>query len=445
MNDQYKSPAYKLIIDGLEITALIRGYLISLTLTDCRGFEADQLDINLDDSSGNLAMPERGAVAELWLGWQGEQLIYKGKYTVDEISHAGTPDVLTIRARSADLTSGLNTQRERAWHNTSVASILNTIADEVDLTAVVSKDLAIKAIAHIDQTNESNANFLTRLAEQFDAISTVKDGKLLFTSRAAGTSASGKPLPVVLITRAVGDSHSFNVADRQSYNGVRATYHDISAAIKGEVLWTLSDDKLEKNQAASRAAQPIKLVGQYKTIGGTFKTRARAKAAARKEWKRLSSNAKLSQGIVGVKANYNDRNLSASGTVTYGKADADKRKSNAQRLAARDNAKLNAQPTSAIEATGDNIKTLRHVYASKEGASRAARNAWRKIQRGMAEFNINLAYGNAELFPEMSATVSGFKPQIDNTDWLITKVTHSLSDGGFTTHLDFEIKATEVD
>ncbi len=73
---------------------------MSLTLTDNRGFEADQLDLELDDADGKIVLPRRGAVITLrWL--EGQPLFPKGAFTVDEIEHTGAPDRLTIRARSA--------------------------------------------------------------------------------------------------------------------------------------------------------------------------------------------------------------------------------------------------------------------------------------------------------------------------------------------------------
>lgn len=166
-----------------------------LTLTDNRGFEADQLDIRLDDSDGKLDIPPRGAEVRLWLGFEASGLVDKGTYTVDKIEHSGTPDVLSIRARSADLRGGLTQQRERSWHDITLGDIIRTIADENELEPVISQRLDGQLIEHIDQTNETAVNLLTRLAKQFDALTTVKDGRLLFISAAAGSSLSGKPLP----------------------------------------------------------------------------------------------------------------------------------------------------------------------------------------------------------------------------------------------------------
>lgn len=48
----------------------------------------------------------------------------------------------------------------------------------------------------------------------------------------------------------------------------------------------------------------------------------------------------------------------------------------------------------------DNAKYLRHVYANEGNAKRAARTKWERLQRGVAEFEINLAIGRPEFFPE---------------------------------------------
>lgn len=52
--------------------------LMGLTLTDNRGFEADQLDLELDDADGKIVLPRRGAVITLALGWKGSRFSRKG-------------------------------------------------------------------------------------------------------------------------------------------------------------------------------------------------------------------------------------------------------------------------------------------------------------------------------------------------------------------------------
>ena len=157
------APDFRLRLNEKDITANLRPRLLSLTLTDNRGFEADQLDIELDDANGQLQMPGRGAVISVFLGWQGEVLTGKGDFTVDEVEHHGAPDTLTLRARSADFRGTLNSRREVSYHDTTLGAIVGQIASRNTLTTVVSDELKAINIPHIDQTQETDAAFITRL------------------------------------------------------------------------------------------------------------------------------------------------------------------------------------------------------------------------------------------------------------------------------------------
>lgn len=442
VSQPYPKPIYKITVDGRDISPDIRARLIDLTLTDNRGFEADLLDIRLDDTDGQLDIPSRGAEVRVWLGFEASGLVDKGTYTVDEIEHSGTPDVLSIRARSADLRGGLTQQRERPWHQVTLGTIIRTIAAENELKPVISVGLASQEIEHIDQTNETAVNLLTRLARQFDAIATVKDGRLLFISAAAGCSVSGKQLPTANITRQSGDQHRFALADRNSYNGVKASYNDIGAGKKIDVIWGKDEDNPEHKVPKKTA--PATPIGQYKDVGKEHKSRALALRAAKKAWRAMKANKAAKGAYVGAVARYRDPNLGVSGEASYGQADEDKKRNNAVKQAEKDKNKLHPDTPAPFEHSADNVKVLRHVYASKANAIRAARAEWRRLQRGMATFSITLAVGRPELFPDLPARVSGWKPAIDNTGWIITKATHTLNDNGLGTALEFEIKATEV-
>lgn len=218
------APAYMLTLDGADITQNFSDRLIGLTMTDNRGFEADQLDIALDDTDGLVELPPRGASLTLWLGWQGSALVNKGSFTVDEIEHRGAPDTLTIRGRSADFRGTLNSRREQSWHDTTLGVIVETIAQRNKLAASVADPLKAIAIPHIDQTQESDAAFLSRLAERNGASVSVKAGKLLFLKVGSAMTASGKPIPQMTVERVDGDRHQFAIADREAYTGVTAKW-----------------------------------------------------------------------------------------------------------------------------------------------------------------------------------------------------------------------------
>ena len=81
--------------------------------------------------------------------------------------------------------------------------------------------------------------------------------------------------------------------------------------------------------------------------------------------------------------------------------------------------KKKAKPKEERPLVGDseNAKEQRHVYANQTNAMRAARAEWERLQRGVAEFQITLARGRPELYPEQPTTVRGFKPDIDAAPW----------------------------
>ncbi|SDK67462.1 contractile injection system protein, VgrG/Pvc8 family [Billgrantia gudaonensis] len=262
-----RTPDYRLTLAGQRISPQLGARLQRLRLTDRRGLEADQLDLTLEDHDGRLALPPRGAELHLAMGWKGEPLVDRGTYIVDEVEHSGAPDVLTIRARSADMRQGLPGKRTQSWDDIALGDIIATIAERHDLEPKTGQHLQGIYLEHIDQTEESDLHFLTRLAERYDAIATVKAGRLLFIPEGTGTTAGGTEIPPIRLTRQAGDRHRYSVTDRDAYTGVVAEWHDPDAAEPREVI-------------AGSAGEP-------KRLRPTYATEADALAAAESEWQRL--------------------------------------------------------------------------------------------------------------------------------------------------------------
>lgn len=232
----YGVPAFRLTVDGKDIARLISPRLMSLELTDNRGLEADQLSITISDHDGLLEIPPKGAVVKLWLGWSDTGLVDKGSYTVDETEHSGAPDILSIRARSADLRGSLKTKRERSWSEVTLGAVLTEIASAYGLTPKIAAEVSARAVKHLDQANESDANVLTRLGELHDAVISVKAGCLICLPAGGGKTAGGAALPHITLTRSDGDGHRFLQADRDSYDSVKAYYYDVGSTKKQEAI-----------------------------------------------------------------------------------------------------------------------------------------------------------------------------------------------------------------
>jgi hypothetical protein len=228
-------PDFRVTLGDTDLTGEIRPRLVSLTLSEKRGDEADQLDIVLDDSDGGLALPSEGATLRLALGWkQGRDvtpgLIDKGTFKVDDVSHSGPPDQVRIRARAADFTSDIRNRREQSWQNTSLGAVLTEVAGRNGLTPRIAADLASIALPTVSQSRQSDITFLRRLGRENDAVATIKDGKLIFARKGAGTTTSGTALPSLTIRRSAGDGHNWQRQKRDGQAGVTASWHDRKAA-----------------------------------------------------------------------------------------------------------------------------------------------------------------------------------------------------------------------
>ncbi|MDH0866466.1 phage late control D family protein [Mitsuaria sp. GD03876] len=267
----YPAPDYRLVVDGTDITVKINPRLISLSLTECRGGEADQLDLVLDDADGRLAIPPKKATIELHLGWAGQALVDKGTFVVDEVEHSGAPDQLQIRARSADMAQTIKVRVERSWHQHQLGTIVGSIAAKHGLTPRIDKRLASTVVDHIDQTNESDLNFISRLAKRFDAVSSVKKGTLIFVPINGTRDSQGLALSPQTISRDAGDGHRFHSAEREVYSGVRAYWHDTKRAKRRGVIVGLS--------------------GNAKRLRDTYANQADALAGAKAEWQRIQRGA----------------------------------------------------------------------------------------------------------------------------------------------------------
>jgi len=391
-------PAYRLTVNGKDIAQSINPRLDSLQLTDNRGLEADQLSLSLIDYDGLLEIPPRGAVVQLWLGWSDTGLVYKGSFTVDETEHSGTPDKLSIRARSADLRNGLKTKRERSWNSTTLGQVLSDIASANDLKTNISAAVAARAVAHLDQANESDANMLTRLGEMHDAVITVKAGCLVCMAAGGGKTAKGSALPHITLTRRDGDGHRFLQADRDSYDGVKAYYYDVGSTKKQEAI-AGGGDKL-------------------KDLRHTYSDRESALRAARSELNRLQRGSatlsynlakgradlipELTYSLRGVKGEIDaivwyggnvQHSLTGDGGFTTSlelesKLPEDSvdglyeepKAGNYTGVVAFYRDKATGKETSVVAGDSTNPKRIKRVYDTKEAAQKTADREWKKLQ-----------------------------------------------------------------
>lgn len=186
--------------------------------------------------------------------------------------------------------------------------IVETIAQRNKLTASVADTLKAVAVPHIDQSQESDAAFLSRLADRNGATVSVKAGKLLFLKAGSAMTASGKAIPQMTVERGDGDRHQFAIADREAYSGVTAKWlHTrdpkpqkqkvkLKRKPKEQHLRALQHPKVAKTSAKAKkkkvqeAREGEYMAGESDNVlelTTIYATKAQAMRAAQAKWDRI--------------------------------------------------------------------------------------------------------------------------------------------------------------
>ncbi|MFP3405670.1 contractile injection system protein, VgrG/Pvc8 family [Pseudomonas sp. SIMBA_065] len=216
-------PKFQIVADGNDITALINDRLLLLRISDKPGMESDEFELRIDDRAQAVALPARGGRVEVFLGYEGKPLTRMGAFTVDEVQVSGPPDELTIRGKASDMRGSGKTIRSGSWENVPLSQIVTDIAKRNGWEVVCPVTTKVE---RIDQRNESDYNFVTRLARQYDSTAKVAEGKLLVMPRQGGKSTTGKSLLVVTINKTDVARYQFRLGDRSTRKTVKTQHQD---------------------------------------------------------------------------------------------------------------------------------------------------------------------------------------------------------------------------
>ncbi|WP_122587671.1 phage late control D family protein [Pseudomonas viridiflava] len=216
-------PTFRIVADGTDITALINDRLIQLRTTDKPDMDSDEFELRIDDRDGAVALPARGADIEVYLGYEGQKLTRIGLYTIDELELSGPPDTMVIKGKAISMRGSGKTTRSGSWEDEPLSRIVSDIAARNGWTPVCNVD---KKVPRADQLNESDFNFITRLAKKHDCTAKVADGKLLVMPRQEGLSATGKAFGTLTLTRRDVSRWQFRLSDRSTHKAVATKHQD---------------------------------------------------------------------------------------------------------------------------------------------------------------------------------------------------------------------------
>jgi len=220
--------------------ALLNQRLISWQHIDAAGIESDQLTLTLN-LEGLEGLPSLGGKIGLRVGYLESGLVDKGEFVISRRTPSLFPLRLTLVATAAPFSAADQTgfkQRRTASHGpTTLGALFRELTSRHGFSPRVAPELALIKIAHIDQSNETDMGFLTRLAFIHDAVAKPINELYVLARRGQAKSLSGKVLPDtrLSVTRNnhPGDrafiSATFEETARAKYQGCKTSWWDAAA------------------------------------------------------------------------------------------------------------------------------------------------------------------------------------------------------------------------
>ena len=254
MTETARRVTLNVTIDGHDAAGAIAPYLKSFTFTDNAHGKADELQLVLHNRDGKwsgLWKPKKGMPVTASLvchDWErpGQTLSLPcGAFNIDEVEWSGPPDAITIKAVSSALTTGLrDTEKTRAWENTTFQAVAGQIAGENGLTLMYFGNA--HPFKRQDQRRESDLAFVYRLAHERAMNCKAHDGKLiLFDAEQAEAQGASLSIPKTGNLYSPKEYRFKDASSNTTYTDVEVAYTDPVQGITHTATVEAAGDKAD--------------------------------------------------------------------------------------------------------------------------------------------------------------------------------------------------------
>lgn len=231
------SIAYMILINNVDVTAkwILERRLLSIEVEDREGEVSDACSLVLDDRAPHIEWPPEGASLRLFLGNGPADMTDMGTYTLDAPEASSPPDRLAVKGHAANfIASGtgvpMQSHRSRVWPLSTLGVMTATIAKEHGLVPRIQPLIASESVGNVEQIDESDLAFLSRIAKGFGARVRVKGGLLSGNLEVVG---AGSVLPSAVLTPSDVEQWSAPLGSRLKPGSVVATWHNNVTGLSG--------------------------------------------------------------------------------------------------------------------------------------------------------------------------------------------------------------------
>lgn len=212
-----KSPSFRIVANGKDVTDDLGRYLVSIEYTDDIDNEADGFTIKFQGES--FTPPSFKDVLKVWLGYEGD-MWYIGSFSVLKSRLEYETMEVEITATPVDFGSDIKEKRTTSYENTTLDKVLQKIAGRHGLS--VKNSFPKHTYTHKAQTNESDLVFMRRLARELGATFAIKNNTILFRPKKGGDQDS--ELPALSIDAKNTKSLWFETLDKTVYKSAKASW-----------------------------------------------------------------------------------------------------------------------------------------------------------------------------------------------------------------------------
>lgn len=250
-------PFIEVSVAGRTVSDAFYSLLVSASIYDAPGQEADTCELEFDDENNLIEVPEMGAEISVRFGFRGASTWKMGVFIFEKADYEFGPrgELLRFSCRSADMRSDVKEPLSEHFDEKSVGDIVQELAGRHGYDAKISPGLAGLQLPYIARTEQSTVDFLTRLADRCGGQFSVKGNRFLFLERGV--------LPPITIDKSDCESGTFSIEPRPRYGKTQAgwydrarneiKYEDFETGLKGPVkrLRTTFANAAEAQKAAS--------------------------------------------------------------------------------------------------------------------------------------------------------------------------------------------------
>lgn len=190
--------AVTITFDGTDITEDIKPYFLSLTYTDDEDASADDLKISIQDRDGVwmedwlTEAVEAAAGGKLSISavitpenWTNRAALKTGAFELDSVDASGPPATVTVNATGLAFSANIRqTKKSKAWESYTLSGIAKEIAAGAGMGCFYESD-ADPSYDRVEQTQQSDIDFLKKLCEDAGISIKATDGNLVLYDQAA--------------------------------------------------------------------------------------------------------------------------------------------------------------------------------------------------------------------------------------------------------------------